>query len=153
VQSSLATGIVGLKPTVGLVSIRGIILSKLTAGVTSIAPLWEGQTGNGMGDADFYHHDLIEKYGLNYMPPIRTRFEKVENPPAGTKVWTAADRSAQRQGFAASGTLPQSSTRRADGRDLRRRHERRVSSTDCAARTQIRPRHSILQGWDTPPQV
>jgi aspartyl-tRNA(Asn)/glutamyl-tRNA(Gln) amidotransferase subunit A len=67
------------------------VLSKLTAGVTSTAPLWEGQTGNGMGDADFYHHDLIEKYGLNYMPPIRARFEKMENPPAGTKVWTAAD--------------------------------------------------------------
>ena len=67
------------------------VLSKLTAGVTSNAPLWEGQTGNGMGDADFYHHDLIERYGLNYMPPIRARFEKMENPPAGTKVWTAAD--------------------------------------------------------------
>jgi aspartyl-tRNA(Asn)/glutamyl-tRNA(Gln) amidotransferase subunit A len=67
------------------------VLSKLTAGVTSNAPLWEGLTGAGMGDADFYHHDLIEKYGMNYMPPTRARFEKMENPPAGTKLQTAAD--------------------------------------------------------------
>jgi aspartyl-tRNA(Asn)/glutamyl-tRNA(Gln) amidotransferase subunit A len=67
------------------------VLSKLTAGVTSNAPLWEGLTGTGIGDADFYHHDLIEKYGLNYMPPTRARFEKMENPPAGTKVQTAAE--------------------------------------------------------------
>jgi len=67
------------------------VLSRLTAGVTSTAPLSDGLTGAGMGDADFYHHDLIEKYGLNYMPPIRARFEKLENPPAGTKVATAAD--------------------------------------------------------------
>jgi aspartyl-tRNA(Asn)/glutamyl-tRNA(Gln) amidotransferase subunit A len=67
------------------------VLSKLTAGVTSTAPLWEGLTGIGMGDADFYHHDLIEKYGLNYMPPTRARFEKMENPAPGTKAQTAAD--------------------------------------------------------------
>jgi len=67
------------------------VLSKLTAGVTSSAPLWEGLTGTAMGDADFYHHDLIEKYGLNYMPPIKARFEKMENPPPGTKIQTAAD--------------------------------------------------------------
>lgn len=34
------------------------VLSGLTAGVTSNAPLWEGQTGSAMGDADFYHHEL-----------------------------------------------------------------------------------------------
>jgi len=67
------------------------VLSKLTAGVTSSAPLWDGLTGSGAGDADFYHHDLIEKYGLNYMPPTRARFERMENPPPGTKVPTAAD--------------------------------------------------------------
>ena len=67
------------------------VLSRLTAGVTSTAPLWDGLTGTGTGDADFYHHDLIEKYGLNYMPPTRARFEKMESPPAGTKVPTAAD--------------------------------------------------------------
>ncbi|AEU35786.1 Asp-tRNA(Asn)/Glu-tRNA(Gln) amidotransferase GatCAB subunit A [Granulicella mallensis] len=67
------------------------VLTKLTAGVTSSAPLWDGSPGAGTGDADFYHHDLIEKYGLNYMPPTRARFEKLENPPPGTKVPTAAD--------------------------------------------------------------
>lgn len=67
------------------------VLTKLTAGVTSKAPLWDGTAGGGTGDAEFYHHDLIEKYGLNYMPPTRTRFERMENPPAGTKPTTAAD--------------------------------------------------------------
>ncbi len=67
------------------------VLTKLTAGVTSSAPLWDGLPGSGMGDADFYHHDLIEKYGLNYMPPTRARFERMENPPPGTKASTAAD--------------------------------------------------------------
>jgi aspartyl-tRNA(Asn)/glutamyl-tRNA(Gln) amidotransferase subunit A len=67
------------------------VLTKLTAGVTSHAPLWEGTPGGGTGDSEFYHHDLIEKYGLNYMPPTRTRFERMENPPAGTKVATAAE--------------------------------------------------------------
>lgn len=67
------------------------VLTKLTAGVTSKAPLWDGTPGGGTGDAEFYHHDLIEKYGLNYMPPTRTRFERMENPPPGTKPTTAAD--------------------------------------------------------------
>jgi aspartyl-tRNA(Asn)/glutamyl-tRNA(Gln) amidotransferase subunit A len=67
------------------------VLTKLTAGVTSHAALWDGTPGGGTGDAEFYHHDLIEKYGLNYMPPTRTRFERMENPPAGTKVATAAE--------------------------------------------------------------
>jgi aspartyl-tRNA(Asn)/glutamyl-tRNA(Gln) amidotransferase subunit A len=67
------------------------VLTKLTAGVTSKAPLWDGTPGGGTGDAEFYHHDLIEKYGLNYMPPTRTRFERMENPPAGAKPTTAAD--------------------------------------------------------------
>jgi aspartyl-tRNA(Asn)/glutamyl-tRNA(Gln) amidotransferase subunit A len=67
------------------------VLTSLTAGVTSSAPLWDGSPGGGTGDSEFYHHDLIEKYGLNYMPPTRARFERMENPPAGTKVATAAD--------------------------------------------------------------
>ncbi|WP_446742710.1 amidase [Silvibacterium acidisoli] len=67
------------------------VLTGLTAGVTSSAPLWEYQPGSGAGDSEFYHHDLIEKYGLNYMPPIRQRFEKMENPAPGVKVATAAD--------------------------------------------------------------
>ncbi len=68
-----------------------VVLTGLTAGVTSSAPLWDGNPGGGTGDSEFYHHDLIEKYGLNYMPPTRTRFERMENPPAGTKPVTAAD--------------------------------------------------------------
>jgi len=67
------------------------VLTKLTAGVTSSAPLWEGLPGSGLGDTDFYHHDLIEKYGLNYMPPTRARFASMENPPPGVHVPTAAD--------------------------------------------------------------
>lgn len=67
------------------------VLTKLTAGVTSSAPLWDGTPGGGTGDSEFYHHDLIAKYGLNYMPPTRARFERMENPTPGTKVATAAD--------------------------------------------------------------
>ena len=68
-----------------------VVLTGLTAGVTAHSPLWDGLPGNGVGDTDFYHHDLIEKYGLNYMPPDRPRFARIDNPPAGTKVATAAD--------------------------------------------------------------
>jgi aspartyl-tRNA(Asn)/glutamyl-tRNA(Gln) amidotransferase subunit A len=67
------------------------VLTGLTAGITSSAPLWDGLPGNGVGDTDFYHHDLIEKYGLNYMPIDRSRFARIDNPPAGTKPATAAD--------------------------------------------------------------
>jgi aspartyl-tRNA(Asn)/glutamyl-tRNA(Gln) amidotransferase subunit A len=67
------------------------VLTKLTAGVTSNSPLWDGLPGSGLGDADFYHHDLIAKYGLNYMPTTRIRFERMENPPAGAKASTAAE--------------------------------------------------------------
>ena len=67
------------------------VLIGLTAGVTSSAPLWDGLSGYGVGDTDFYHHDLIEKYGLNYMPIDRSRFARIDNPPAGTKPATAAD--------------------------------------------------------------
>jgi aspartyl-tRNA(Asn)/glutamyl-tRNA(Gln) amidotransferase subunit A len=67
------------------------VLISLTAGVTSSAPLWDGLSGYGVGDTDFYHHDLIEKYGLNYMPIDRSRFARIDNPPAGTKPATAAD--------------------------------------------------------------
>jgi aspartyl-tRNA(Asn)/glutamyl-tRNA(Gln) amidotransferase subunit A len=74
-----------------------VVLTKLTAGVTSSAPLWDGLTGSGTGDAEFYHHDLIQKYGLNYMPPTRARFERMENPPPGTKEVTAADAARARQ--------------------------------------------------------
>ena len=68
-----------------------VVLTSLTAGVTSTAPLWDGNPGGGSGDSEYYHHELIDKYGLNYMPPTRTRMERMENPPAGTKVATAAE--------------------------------------------------------------
>jgi aspartyl-tRNA(Asn)/glutamyl-tRNA(Gln) amidotransferase subunit A len=67
------------------------VLTSLTAGVTSSAPLWGDLPGGAPGDAEFYHHDLIEKYGLNYMLPTRARFERMENPTPGGKVATAAD--------------------------------------------------------------
>ncbi len=68
-----------------------VVLTGLTAGITSSAPLWDGLPGYGVGDTDFYHHDLIEKYGLNYMPPDRARFARIDNPPAGTKPASAGD--------------------------------------------------------------
>ncbi len=68
-----------------------VVLSSLTAGVTSEAPLWEGPIGDTTGEQEEYHHELIQKYGANYMPPTRTRFERMENPPAGVKVATAID--------------------------------------------------------------
>ncbi len=67
------------------------VLKGLTAGVTSEAPLWEGLTGDTTGEQEEYHHELIEKYGINYMLPDRTRFERMENPPAGTKFATAME--------------------------------------------------------------
>jgi len=67
------------------------VLTKLTAGVTSSAPLWDGVPNDTTGDAEYYHHELIQKYGLNYMAPTRSRYERMENPPLGTKVATAAD--------------------------------------------------------------
>jgi aspartyl-tRNA(Asn)/glutamyl-tRNA(Gln) amidotransferase subunit A len=68
-----------------------VVLTGLTAGVTSHAPLWDGLPGYGVGDTESYHHELIEKYGLNYMPPDRPRFARIDNPPAGSKPATAAD--------------------------------------------------------------
>jgi len=68
------------------------VLSTMTKGVTSDAPLMEfSLVSGGLGDASAYHEDLIRKYGLSYMLPDRTRFERMMNPPAGTKVATAAD--------------------------------------------------------------
>jgi len=66
-------------------------LSKLTAGVTSRAPLWDGDPGGAPGDAEFYHHDLIAKYGFDYMAPNRAWLSRIDNPPPGAKVSTAAD--------------------------------------------------------------
>jgi aspartyl-tRNA(Asn)/glutamyl-tRNA(Gln) amidotransferase subunit A len=77
-----------------------VVLTSLTAGVTSNAPLWDGLPGGGTGDAEFYHHELIEKYGLNYMPPTRPRYERMENPPPGAHVTTAADAAKSRQQLA-----------------------------------------------------
>jgi aspartyl-tRNA(Asn)/glutamyl-tRNA(Gln) amidotransferase subunit A len=83
--------------------VQGIILAaldqfaRLTAGVVSHAPLWDGDPGGGGGDSIFYHHDLIEKYGLNYMPPIRKRIEVMVNPPPGAKVETAAEDAREKQ--------------------------------------------------------
>jgi aspartyl-tRNA(Asn)/glutamyl-tRNA(Gln) amidotransferase subunit A len=68
-----------------------VVLTGLTAGVTSHAPLWDGLTGSGIGETEAYHHKLIEQYGVSYMSPDRARFARMENPPAGTKVPTAAE--------------------------------------------------------------
>ena len=55
-------------------------LARMTAGITSRAPLWEGPGGGAPGDADFYHHDLIEKYGLDYMAPDNARLARLAEP-------------------------------------------------------------------------
>ena len=82
-----------------------VVLTGLTAGVTSTAPLWDGNPGGGTGDSEFYHHELIDKYGLNYMPPTRTRMERMENPPPGTKVATAAESAKAHQRLATTRRL------------------------------------------------
>jgi aspartyl-tRNA(Asn)/glutamyl-tRNA(Gln) amidotransferase subunit A len=68
-----------------------VVLTGLTQGVTSHAPLWDGLPGSGIGETEFYHHQLIQKYGVNYMYPDRARFARMDNPPPGTKVPTAAE--------------------------------------------------------------
>ena len=67
------------------------VLKSLTAGVTSDAPLWEGLIGDTTGEQEEYHHELIQKYGLSYMLPDRTRFARMEDPPPGTKFATAME--------------------------------------------------------------
>ena len=67
------------------------VLKGLTAGVTSDAPLWEGLIGDTTGEQEEYHHELIQKYGLSYMLPDRTRFARMEDPPPGTKFATAME--------------------------------------------------------------
>jgi aspartyl-tRNA(Asn)/glutamyl-tRNA(Gln) amidotransferase subunit A len=48
------------------------VLSKLTAGVTSHAPLLAIPPAIGdLGEAEAYHADLVKLYGANYMPPTR----------------------------------------------------------------------------------
>jgi aspartyl-tRNA(Asn)/glutamyl-tRNA(Gln) amidotransferase subunit A len=77
------------------------VLTTMTKGVTSDAPLMEfSLVSGGLGDASAYHEDLIRKYGLSYMLPDRTRFERMMNPPAGTKVATAADDARARERLA-----------------------------------------------------
>jgi aspartyl-tRNA(Asn)/glutamyl-tRNA(Gln) amidotransferase subunit A len=67
------------------------VLKGLTAGVTSSAPLWEGLPGDTTGEQEEYHHELIQKYGLSYMLPDRTRFARMEDPPAGARFASAMD--------------------------------------------------------------
>jgi len=77
------------------------VLTKMTKGVTSSAPLMEfSLVSANLGDASAYHEDLIRKYGLLYMAPDRTRFERMMNPPAGTKVATAAEDARARERLA-----------------------------------------------------
>jgi aspartyl-tRNA(Asn)/glutamyl-tRNA(Gln) amidotransferase subunit A len=67
------------------------VLKGLTAGVTSDLPLWEGLIGDTTGEQEEYHHELIQKYGLSYMAPDRTRFARMEDPPPGTRFATAME--------------------------------------------------------------
>ncbi len=72
-------------------------LTRLTAGVTSRAPLWEGEIAGGRGDTALYHRELVEKYGMEYMGPTAAWVEQAVNPPAGAKVPTAADNARETQ--------------------------------------------------------
>jgi len=77
------------------------VLSMMTKGVTSDAPLMEyGLVSGNLGDAAAYHEDLIRRYGISYMGPDRSRFERMMNPPPGTKVATAADDARARERLA-----------------------------------------------------
>ena len=76
------------------------VLSGLTQGVTSTAPLWDSTPGGTTGEAEAYHHELIEKYGVNYMAPDRARFERLENPTPGTHIATAAESARDHQRLA-----------------------------------------------------
>jgi aspartyl-tRNA(Asn)/glutamyl-tRNA(Gln) amidotransferase subunit A len=65
------------------------VLVGLTAGVTSDAPLWEGLPGEGIGSTEAYHLELIQKYGLDYMPPTRGMYARLSAP--GATMATAAE--------------------------------------------------------------
>lgn len=69
------------------------VLTKLTAGVVSRAPLPEVAIGGfpALGDSDAYHGELIRRYGVDYMQPNQARFEKMVSPPPGAHVPTAAE--------------------------------------------------------------
>jgi len=57
------------------------VLTKLTAGVTSHAPLLEIPPAVGdTGESEAYHAHLAETYGANYMGPTRARMSAAPNP-------------------------------------------------------------------------
>jgi aspartyl-tRNA(Asn)/glutamyl-tRNA(Gln) amidotransferase subunit A len=59
------------------------VLTRLTAGVTSHAPLLSIPPNIGdLGEADAYHADLVRQYGNNYMPPTRNRMITPGTPAA-----------------------------------------------------------------------
>ena len=62
------------------------VLSKLTAGVTSHAPLPEIPAGRSffaqLGDTASYHDQLVKEDGMAYMPPTRINMEKSAQTPA-----------------------------------------------------------------------
>jgi aspartyl-tRNA(Asn)/glutamyl-tRNA(Gln) amidotransferase subunit A len=65
------------------------VLTKLTAGVTSHAPLLTIPPAIGdLGESDAYHADLVKLYGNNYMPPTRNR---MRTPGAPGSSATAAE--------------------------------------------------------------
>ncbi len=67
-------------------SIRAAIevLSRLTAGVTSHAPLLSVPlTISDLGEPEAYHEELVRQYGNNYMPPTRNRMRASGTPVTG----------------------------------------------------------------------
>ncbi len=74
-------------------SIRAAIevLSSLTAGVTSHAPLLSVPlTISDLGEPEAYHEELVRQYGANYMPPTRNRMRASGAPVTGPAA-TAAE--------------------------------------------------------------
>jgi aspartyl-tRNA(Asn)/glutamyl-tRNA(Gln) amidotransferase subunit A len=67
------------------------VLAKLTAGVTSHAPLLTIPPAIGdLGEADAYHAELVRQYGNNYMPPTRRRMN-TPGTAGATPASSAAD--------------------------------------------------------------
>jgi aspartyl-tRNA(Asn)/glutamyl-tRNA(Gln) amidotransferase subunit A len=67
------------------------VLKKLTAGVTSHAPLLTIPPAVGdLGEAENYHAELVKKYGNNYMPPT-AKHMNTPGTPGARPPSTAAD--------------------------------------------------------------
>jgi aspartyl-tRNA(Asn)/glutamyl-tRNA(Gln) amidotransferase subunit A len=72
-------------------------LSKLTAGITSRAPLWDGDSRIPIGAMALYHRGLVEKYGMDYMPAHIRWVSQLASTQPGGEAGSAADEALQQQ--------------------------------------------------------